>query len=272
MGEGAMSALLAIYLQQWKISLAETFQYRAAMAIWLIGHVLEPLLYLVVWSAVAAANGGRVGGLEAGDFAAYFIALLLVNHVTYTWIMWEYEHRIRHGALSFSLLKPLHPVHADIAANLASKVITFPVILLAAAGLAFLFRPAFHPESWSLLAFLPSLILAFLLRFALEWTLALAAFWTTRIGAVNRAYFVMALFFSGQIAPLTLLPGPMAHLSLVLPFRSTAGFPVDLLLGRLSPHQALIGFATQLVWLGAILFVARLVWRAGLRRYSAVGS
>ncbi|MBN8215639.1 MAG: ABC-2 family transporter protein [Spirochaetes bacterium] len=267
-----MNGLLGVYLQQWKISLAETFQYRAAMAIWLIGHVLEPLLYLVVWSAVAGANGGRVGGMGRGDFAAYFIALLLVNHVTYTWIMWEMEHRIRHGALSFALLKPLHPVHADIAANLASKLITFPVILLAAGALALLFKPAFHPSSWSVLAFLPSLLLAFLLRFALEWVLALAAFWTTRIGAVNQAYFVTALFFSGQIAPLALLPSPMAFLSKILPFRWTAGFPVDLLLGRLDPHEALHGFLAQGAWILGILLVARVLWRAALRRYSAVGS
>ena len=38
-----------------------SLQYRAALVIWLIGHVLEPLVYLVVWSAVSVSRGGERG-------------------------------------------------------------------------------------------------------------------------------------------------------------------------------------------------------------------
>ena len=55
-------------------------------------------------------------------------------------------------------------------------------------------------------AFVPAILLAFVVRFFMEWTLALAAFWTTRVSALNQMYFMAALFFSGQIAPLELLP------------------------------------------------------------------
>ena len=58
----------------------------------------------------------------------------------------------------------------------------------------------------------------------------------------------------------------------ILPFRWTVGFPVELFLGKLTPVQALTGIAVQLVWLGLILLLLRVVWRAGLRIYSAVGA
>ena len=29
--------------------------------------------------------------------------------------MYEFEYRIREGSLSFALLKPVHPIHSDIA-------------------------------------------------------------------------------------------------------------------------------------------------------------
>ena len=106
----------------------------------------------------------------------------------------------------------------------------------------------------------------------MEWTLALAAFWTTRVSAINQIYFVLALFLSGQMAPLTLLPRPLQLAAAILPFRWTTSFPVELLLGRLDWWQAVIGLGVQAAWLVLFLFLLRLAWRAGVRVYSAVGA
>jgi ABC-2 type transport system permease protein len=135
-----------------------------------------------------------------------------------------------------------------------------------------IFKPAFSPLLWAIAAFVPAIFLAFLVRFLTEWTLALAAFWTTRVSAVNQAYYVAALFLSGQVAPLALLPGPVRAAAAFLPFRWTVSFPVELLLGRLTPSQALAGFGAQLAWLAISLVLLRVVWRAGVRAYSAVGA
>ncbi len=264
--------LVDIYAQQFKTTFASFIQYRAALVIWLIGHVLEPLIYLVVWTTVSRSSGGSVGGFTPGDFAAYFIVLMLVNHVTYTWIMYEYEYRVRQGTLSFDLLRPVHPIHSDIADNITSKLITLPGMLVIAVLLGFLFRPSLHAVPWAMAAFIPAILLAFIVRFLVEWTLALAAFWTTRVSAVNQVYFMAMLFFSGQLAPLELLPHALRVAAFILPFRWLVGFPTELLLGRLTPGQALTGIGMQVLWLAGALVLQKIVWRAGLKVYSAVGA
>ena len=60
-----MSGLAGVYQQQMKTSFAAMLQYRAALVIWLISQVLDPVIYLVVWSTVTAASGGEVGGYAA---------------------------------------------------------------------------------------------------------------------------------------------------------------------------------------------------------------
>lgn len=267
-----MKALLELYVQQFKTTLASTLQYRASLAIWMIAHILEPLVYLIVWSAISVTNGGQVGQITTGGFAAYYIVLMLVNHVTYTWIMYEYEYRVREGNLSFALLKPVHPIHSDIADNLSSKMITLPMMLGVAAVLSWIFRPSASPALWSLAMSVPALALAFLIRFLVEWTLAQSAFWTTRVSAINQAYFVPLLFLSGQIAPLSLFPSWLQILASVLPFRWMIGFPVELLTGQLSPLQGWIGLGAQVAWLALSLALVQIVWRAGVRVYSAVGA
>ena len=267
-----MKDMVALYVQQFKTTFASMVQYRASLLIWMIGQVLEPLIYLIVWSAVSTTSGGSVGSYTTRDFAGYFIVLMLVNQFSYTWIMYEFEYRVREGLLSFALLKPVNPIHFHIADNLSSKLITLPVMALIAIGLAAAFQPSISPQTWAVMVFIPVIMMAFIVRFLLEWTLALAAFWTTRVNAINQAYFVLMLFLSGQIAPLALLPHPVRVLADILPFRWVIAFPVELLLGKLNPADALIGLGAQAVWLVVGFILVRIVWKSGIKVYSAVGA
>ncbi|HEU5327185.1 MAG TPA: hypothetical protein VFU78_03775, partial [Thermomicrobiales bacterium] len=82
-----MKALLAVYQAQFRVTFATQLQYRASALIWLLGTVLEPVIYLVIWSTVARASGGSVGSYSVAGFAGYYLVLMLVNHITFTWIM-----------------------------------------------------------------------------------------------------------------------------------------------------------------------------------------
>ena len=267
-----MVAFYSIYKSYFRLALMEQLQYRIAMLIWLIGGIIEPLMYLVVWRTVAQQQGGSVGGYSENDFVVYFIALMMVNHGTFTWIMWEYVFRIRTGQFSVMLLKPIHPIHSDIAYNVGYKILTLVIIGPIAALLAWSFDASWQPTLWSLAAFVPVLILAFLMRFYLEWGMAMVAFWTTRIDAMNQAYIVVGLFFSGKLAPLTLFPQIVQRAADILPFRWMLAFPVELLVGRVTPREFLIGLGAQLLWLIAGFLFMLLIYRAGIKRYAAFGS
>ena len=264
-----MIRLLDIYQQQFKISLAVQFQYRFGMMIWMIEVVLSPLIFLVVWQS--AAGSGSVGGYTGSDFAAYFIVLLVVTHFTQMWHMWEYEYLIRMGEMNIRLLRPVHPIHGDVAQNIAFKVFMLLVVIPAVVVMSLLFNPVLNPPVWALIAFLPSVILAGAVAFLTGWVVAMAAFWTTRIVAINQVYFLSMLFFSGQLAPLSLLPPVLQDVANVLPFRWIISFPTEMTLGRLSGEEALLGFGMQLLWLVISLVLLRVVWRQAVRQYSAVG-
>jgi ABC-2 type transport system permease protein len=263
--------LAAAYGAYFRQAFAIQMQYRASLVIWLLGTVLRPVIYLVVWSAVARSTGGSTGGYTPQDFAAYYIILMVVDQLTFTWVMWEYDYRIRMGELSAMLLRPIHPVHGDIADNLTYKLLSLVLMGPVVALLVWFFTPAFRFEWWSVALFVPALGLAFIGRFLLGWALAMIAFWTTRITAINSSFFALELFFAGQIAPLALLPAALRGVATVLPFRWLLAFPVELLQGVLTPREALIGLGMQLFWVVAIAVLMQTVWRAGVRRYAAFG-
>lgn len=267
-----MRRMVDIYWVQLQTQIAVHIQYRASALIWFFAGIVEPVMFMVVWTTVAGAQGGQVEGYSAGEFAAYFIIFMLVNHATFTWIMWEYGYLIREGTLSGWLLRPLHPIHRDVAQNLAYKVMTLVAMIPATIILIIAFDPTFNFALWSTVAFVPALIFAMVLRFLVEWMLAMAAFWTTRVSAINELYFVALLFFSGQLAPLTLFPAPVQAAAWLLPFRWMLYFPVELLLGRVTPEAAVIGYAAQVAWIAGSSLLLMFVWRRGVRQFSAVGA
>ncbi len=252
------------------MGIAFQLQYRASGVIWMIGSILEPLVFLVVWSTVARGEGGEVQGFGPREFAAYYVTLLFVNHLTFSWVMHEFQYFIQMGQFSFVLLRPLHPIHADLADNLAYKAVMLVVMLPAATVLWLVFHPRFEWGPGMLLA-LPAVALGFALRFLVEWTLALAAFWTTRVTAVNQIYFAVMMFLSGRVAPIELLPVPLRHVADALPFYWMVGFPVELAIGRIGPAQALAGLAVQAAWVGGALVLMSTFWRLAVRQHAAVG-
>jgi ABC-2 type transport system permease protein len=263
-----MRWLAAFYRAYSRLSLAIELQYRVALLI----AILELTVFLDVWSAAARGNGGAVGGYTPADFAAYYLALLVVNRLTSTYVMWIFERRIREGQFSAMLLRPVHPVHADIAEQATHNAIAFVTLVPVIGALWLFFQPALAPPAWAALAFAPALVLAFAVRFLVEWSLSLSAFWTTRTTAVNQLYFVALFFFAGISAPLSLFPDWVQAIAALLPFRAMVAFPIELLLGRLDPATAALGFATQLAWVAVTCALFAILWRAGIRRYAGVGA
>ena len=76
------------------------FQYRAATYMYMVALVVEPVIYLVVWTTIARSQGGSVQGIGVGQFAAYYVVWTLVRgwNVVFTPFGWEW--RIREGQFS----------------------------------------------------------------------------------------------------------------------------------------------------------------------------
>jgi ABC-type uncharacterized transport system permease subunit len=79
-----MRNLYAIYSAQFKISVAQTTQYRMALVLWILSLIAEPIVYMTVWGVVAGDQGGVVSGFTSGQFSAYYITWMVVRHFVVT--------------------------------------------------------------------------------------------------------------------------------------------------------------------------------------------
>jgi ABC-2 type transport system permease protein len=264
-----MRRLLGFYRQQIAIGVAVQLQYRVAMLLWVAAQLVPPLIYLSVWRATAAE--GEIAGFSAATFSAYYLVMMVVDHFVNTSSFYTMESLVRRGDLSQYLLRALDPIHTEAAYDIGFKVLMVTALLPSVLLLALIFRPTLNPPGWSLLLFPMVLLLAAALSFLLGWMISLSAFWIIRVNAFARLYLLMAMFFAGRIAPLTLLPEALQSVAAVLPFRWMVAFPVELGMGRLTPSQAFLGIGAQIGWLIVAFAACRVLWREGVRRYDAVG-
>jgi ABC-2 type transport system permease protein len=92
-------------------------QYRSFFFLLAFGWMIPPLIYLLVWST--AAGEGVIGGLNRGQFVAYYLVLILVNQVTYAQTNWTVGDLIRYGEMNRVLLRPLPPIYDALASEFA---------------------------------------------------------------------------------------------------------------------------------------------------------
>jgi ABC-2 type transport system permease protein len=134
-----------------------------------------------------------------------------------------------------------------------------------------LMKPEFHLTAAAVILFVPAIILGWLLRYIWGYSLALLAFWATRADGLLAVQDSLLFLLAGQVAPVMLLPGLIREIAIILPFRYMLGFPVEVLTTPLSDAALIQGFAIQAGWLVLTIIAARMIWRAGIRRYEAVG-
>jgi viologen exporter family transport system permease protein len=269
---GRFRSLLDFYGTAARTSMIRQFQYRIAQYFYMFGMLAEPVIYLVVWSTIARQNGGSVDGLTPEDFAAYYIVWTLVRQMNIVFTPYGWEWRIREGQIAGQLLKPLHPLHYDIADIAGWKVAVIIMWLPIAVVLTLLFHPNLHPTGLEIAVFSVAIWGAYLVRTMNLWLLGLITFWTTRVAAIFELYFVFELLLSGRLVPLQLMPEWVQTVANFLPFKWTFGYPIEALTGNLSTGALFAGLGAQALWTAIGYGAVALVWRRAVRRFTSVGN
>ena len=264
-------SMVDLYLTSMRLAVQQQFQYRTANYFWMLGMVAEPVIYLVVWTTIADQQGGSVQGLTAGYFAAYYIVWTLVRNMNIVFGAPFWEERIREGELNKDLLRPVLPLHYDIAFFAGWKVVVIVLWIPLAIGLSLVFDPVLDPRLLEIAVFAVAIWGAYLLRTMFQEALGMLCFWTTRGAAIFDLWMMTELLLSGRLVPLPLMPDWVQDVSRFLPFQWAFFFPIEALVGDLSNDELLRGLGAQVLWILIGLAIFRVAWKHAIRRYSAVG-
>jgi ABC-2 type transport system permease protein len=266
-----VARLLRVYRALLRAAWATTLEYRAQALLWILSGVF-PLVMMAVWLAVVD-EAGPISGWGRAEFTAYYVGAALVQELSFVFVVWDWDRDIREGLLSVKLLKPLDPFHHLLSEQLGWKLFFLAIIVPPVALFIWLSPDIGYPLTLGrAVAFVLSILAAFALSMAMGSTFGVLSFWSTQTKNLYSLWVGAGYFLAGWIAPLALFPEGIRRLASWLPFRSTLGFPMEILMGQLTGPEIAFGFAVAILWIAVFAVLYRALYRRGLRRYEAVGA
>lgn len=264
-----------------KMALAERVAYRGDFAIGTLMRFLPIVTQIFLWWAIfqsldpESPKTATLSGYTFQDMVAYYL-LTMVGRAfsSMPGLSSSIALKVRDGEIKKFLVQPIDLLSFIFWSRVAHKLAYYTVATLPFALVFFLCRDYFirgWPEPEILFAFAGSLVFSFALGFYLETCIGLVGFWMLEVSSLLFVYMLFQFFLSGHMFPLDILPEPYATIVGYLPIKYLAYFPAAVFLGKVTGTALAIDMAMLIGWTLFFFVLSRVLYSAGLKRYSGFG-
>lgn len=233
-------------------------------------QIISMTILVFFWQAVYAGND-TIAGLGLRQTLNYILFAQILGGMVENRLIFHMGARIREGYVAIELLRPVDFQGHRYVENLASLGVTLlqnlPLVLIA--WLFFGLQLPSNPFVWG--CFFVSLLLGHALLFCFDWMFACIAFYSTETWGLSIVREGFALFFSGALVPLQIMPDWLQSLTQAMPFIQALYVPVAFLSGITPVADAPRVWLVQIAWLLGLLVLSRLVFRVAVRKITVQG-
>lgn len=252
------------------------FENRARALVYFLISLLNPLIYIAFWDGAATA-GGTIGdtGWTSQDITSYYFLLIIATSTLMAYIdMYVGPELIQQGTIVRYLLKPMSffwmMFHVENSYRILNAVFGVGSVFL----LWFFFGQeiTIADSAVPLLLALWVAVNGFFISFTFRMIEGITAFFTVDIRGLRELTEAITFLFAGYVMPLALFPGWLETISYFLPFAYMIYYPIVAFQGLLSVQEMLQVIVIQTGWIVGMGVVYVMMWRVGVRRFTAVGN
>ena len=260
------------YWQILKMRVQIALIYRGNIVLMRLSGLLLLTTLLSMW--MSTNHTGQLGGYSLNSLISYYLVGFLLNSMVFWFCTMRIKTEITEGSLGVNaLIKQISYYGANFFKELGWHLFS-PLMgvltLLIVVGVSGL-RPEFNFTVLSFVSFLFSVGLGSVLFYNLSASLGVLAFWTTQVGGISSVMWMGVFLLGGQSIPLSFFPDNLRKVIDLLPFRYVYSFTLEIYTQKVTNDELVSGFATQIVWIAATYIVYQLLWKQGLKKYSAFG-
>jgi len=240
----------------------------------LVGSLAQFVLVYFLWAAIMGEPQAVRGGYSFDGIVLYYVLVILLGKlVGTTHSQSDVSQDVYDGGLTRYLLFPTSYFGFKYAQRLGAMLPAVVQLCVLALVYALLlpFPAGVHLTAASVAMGLVSLAIANLLFYSAIWLVQLASFWADYVWSLVVMLLFVARLLGGGLLPLRLFPAWSHPWLAALPFKYFYGFPVETLMGDVTPNAWLAGSAIAIAWCGVFALLSRAVWRRGMLHYSGVG-
>ena len=257
------------YFKIFKISLISYLEYRVNFVLSFLFSLVPFSVSVLLWVAVARHSEF----IKVKEVVSYYFVILIVKNITTTNSIIRFSDDIRLGELNKYLLKPYNYCFYNLMADLPERIV-FIVMNFIPLILIYTFLQNYINLDLSLIKvffFIIFLILGYLINFFIDFLIGLYSFYFSKVSSLHTSIKVLRNLSAGNIFPLLMLPAKIFLSLQFLPFMYTSYVPTMLLLERTSFDLILKNLFISITWLAILCLFSAVLWKRGMKRYSAYG-
>jgi ABC-2 type transport system permease protein len=232
------------------------------------------LWYAIYQARLAGGNPASIGGMSYEDMVAYYALMYIARGFSsMPGATRDISVDIKDGLLNRYLVRPMSYLWYQVMYRMAHKLVFWYVALFTFPPIFLLMRHYFShaPSVWEWGAFVVSLFIAFWIGMLFCFLVGTLAFWFQEISTFLFVIMTIEFFLSGHLIPLNILPAALQPFLSLSPFGYEGYWPCMILLGKVPSEQLPRLLGIGFLWIGVFYSLCHVMWRLGLKRYSAVG-
>lgn len=258
---------IATYTKTAALGFMQVANYRTEVWFQVFAKVLVFAGIILLWSIIGTESTGQT----YSQLIAYFLVANGVRELIdgfygkFGSVMID---DIKSGKISAYLLQPTHTVLYMYFKQLGTRGVTIVFSVL------YIIVGVVLAPPQSLLAgllFLLVVVSGAVICMAMSTMVGSGAFWMTDAKGIKNVVNHISKLFSGALIPLTFFPLSYRTPVFLNPFASYAYLPATLLQTIKFDSFVFVQVGVSIFWAVFLLFLSRLIWRKGVRRYEAIG-
>lgn len=255
-------------------SIKNCLQYRLAFFSATISTAFTVFAYIMFWSGLYYLEGSKsIIGLERAHMVSYvFFAQIVSRLIHASDTIWSYSNDIRNGKLNAYLLQPLNYRSYRLFNLLGGRLVDIIISILPFI-LAFLIIKKDIYFSWTgIIISIPILMMSLLLYFYIDCFIGTLAFWLENVSGISYFKWVLFSFLGGAYFPITLFPEWGQKIVQLTPISYLIYYPAQIMSGNILYYSDVFKiFSVILIWIAVFSTAEKVIWKKGLKRYSAYG-
>jgi ABC-2 type transport system permease protein len=259
------------YIIIFKNSLQEVIAEKETSIIWSISSAVGLIGMIVAW---LASDKTVIGDYTKSQLVTYYLIIFFLEEIMSWFVFWELREAIMNGNISNFLLKPMSYLRYVMTHETAVKLFNFLVNVVVSVFF-FIFASNYIELDFSLIILLkviPTMIIGIGIMFFIHFIAGTCTFFFTESGFVSEIMWIFGLALGGSIMPLGIYPESLRTFLNLNPFRYTFSLQTEILQHKIDDKDYLLSIGIGLVWLILLYLIYKVIWKAGLKKYSAYGS
>lgn len=263
-----MNKYLLVLSNTW----SEVFTYRFNFVLWRLRSLVSLLPIYFIWLAIFSSRD-NIFGYNASLMLTYILGVSLMTAIVISSRTYAVGDEINTGNLSNYLIRPINYFMYYFFKDIGDKAMNVFFAILELSLLFVLLKPPVFIQKNLELIFLSiiAILIAVVTYFLFNILIGFIGFWSPEVWAPRFIFTIIVSFFAGTYFPLDILPKPVFNIFSLTPFPYLIFFPIKIYLGNISTVQIYQGIAISLAWILILYIFVKLVWRIGLRSYTAHG-